>query len=245
MIPKIIHYCWFGHNPLPEDVIKCIESWKKFCPDYEIKQWDESNFDISKRKYTREAYDQKKYAFVSDVARLEIVAQNGGIYLDTDVELIKSLDEMLHLDAFVGIESGVDRIATGLGFGATKNHPVFEANLDAYNSRSFMVNGKPDLTTCTSITKNVFTKIFGQILVKKEPITKSTVNGNRSVTILPQDFMAPYNLETNKLKITDRTLSIHHYNATWKSKKDKFLRIKIKIRRLLGDSLYEKLKNMK
>ena len=119
MIPKKIHYCWFGGNPLPELAIKCLESWKKYCPDYEIIEWNETNFNLDSCEYVREAYQAKKWAFVSDYARLKVVYDNGGIYLDTDVELIKSLDRLLKNKSFFGTETtGV--VATGLGFGAEK-----------------------------------------------------------------------------------------------------------------------------
>ncbi|MBR4241618.1 MAG: hypothetical protein IKR97_05300, partial [Eubacterium sp.] len=104
MIPKKIHYCWFGGNPLPDSVLKCIESWKHFCPDYEIIQWNEENYDINKFQYAKEAHDAKKWAFVSDLARLDIVYNEGGIYLDTDVELIRSLDSLLDNKCFLAIE---------------------------------------------------------------------------------------------------------------------------------------------
>lgn len=105
MIPKIIHYIWFGGNPLPELAVKCIESWKKYCPDYEIMIWDERNFDVSVCAYTKEAYDAKKWAFVSDYVRLKALYEYGGIYMDTDVELVKSLDGFLHEKAFSGFET--------------------------------------------------------------------------------------------------------------------------------------------
>lgn len=103
-IPKKIHYCWFGRNPLTESAKKCIESWKKYCPEYEIIEWNENNFDLTENRYAREAYEQKKWAFVSDYARLKIVYEQGGIYMDVDVELIKPLDELTELDGYMGFE---------------------------------------------------------------------------------------------------------------------------------------------
>ena len=104
MIPKIIHYCWFGRNPLPESAIKCINSWKKFFPDYEIKEWNEDNFDVNIIPYTKEAYEAKKYAFVSDYARFWILYHHGGLYFDTDVEVIKAMDDIIELGPFMGVE---------------------------------------------------------------------------------------------------------------------------------------------
>lgn len=147
MIPKIIHYCWFGHNEKPEIITKCIESWKKHCPDYQIIEWNESNFDISSNQYMKEAYDAKAWAFVSDVARLMIVYKYGGIYMDTDVELSSSLDDWLNLGAFYIFESS-RYIASGLGFGATKNHSSVKKMLDFYDSHTFLVKGKPKPVNC-------------------------------------------------------------------------------------------------
>ena len=121
MIPKKIHYCWFGNNPLPEKDRKCIESWKKYCPNYEIIRHDENNYDISKNKYMKQAYESKKWGFVPDYARLDIIYNEGGIYLDTDVELTKNLDELLKYDAYMGFEDDI-HVSPGLGFGAIKHH---------------------------------------------------------------------------------------------------------------------------
>ena len=123
MIPKVIHYCWFGGNELPELAMKCIDSWKKFCPDYEIKQWNEKNYDLDSSRYIKEAYKNKKWAFVSDYARLDIIYNNGGIYLDTDVELIGKLDEFLDEKCFLAAERE-EYVNTGLGFGAEKGNVV-------------------------------------------------------------------------------------------------------------------------
>lgn len=147
MIPKRIHYCWFGGNPKPEIIEKCIASWHLFCPDWEIIEWNESNYDISASLYMQEAYESKKWAFVSDVARLDIVAKHGGVYLDTDVELLAPVDELIQHNAFFIFETERN-IATGLGFGAVQGHPTVTAMLSYYEGRSFLKNGKPDLTPC-------------------------------------------------------------------------------------------------
>ena len=135
-IPRIIHYCWFGGNEKPEIVKKCMASWKEKCPDFEIKEWNENNFDINMFPYTKEAYENKKWAFVSDVARLWIIYNYGGIYMDTDVEIKGDFGELLSYDSFMFFES-VD-IATGLGFGAKKNNKLVKAILDDYNDRHFV-----------------------------------------------------------------------------------------------------------
>ena len=117
MIPKIIHYCWFGSNPLSETAQECIASWRKYCPDYEIKEWNENNFDLNCCNFVKEAYEAKKWAFVRDVARLKIIYEEGEIYLDTDVQVVKSFDDLLNNQCFLGEETS-GCIKTGLGFGA-------------------------------------------------------------------------------------------------------------------------------
>ena len=142
MIPKKIHYCWFGGNPLPELAQKCIASWKKYCPDYEIIEWNETNYDITKNNYMNQAYENKRWGFVPDYARLDIIYTHGGIYLDTDVELIKPIDELLTLKAFAGVEQNSEYVALGLGFGAEKEHPTIKALRDYYDTLSFVENGE-------------------------------------------------------------------------------------------------------
>lgn len=147
MIPKVIHYCWFGGNPKSEIIETCIASWKMYCPDWEIKEWNESNYDVNAHPYMKEAYEAKKWAFVTDVARLEIIARYGGVYMDTDVELLNSVDALMEQDAFFFFET--DRnIASGLGFGAAAGHGTVKAMLAVYDDRHFLVNGKPDLSPC-------------------------------------------------------------------------------------------------
>ena len=228
MIPKIIHYCWFGGAPLPESAKKCIESWEKCCPDYEIKQWSEENYDVNKYQYTKEAYEKKRYAFVTDVARLDIIYSEGGIYLDTDVELIKPLDDLLVNQAYMGMETA-GRVNTGQGFGAVKNHQIVKANLEVYAELEF-----DGATTCVTYTTN---------LLKRFGLQKKDINQDlQGITILPTDYLCPLSLETRKLVITENTFSIHHYDGGWKKGKDKFLSLKIKIRRWLGDNFYEWIK---
>lgn len=147
MIPKKIHYCWFGGNPKSEIIEKCIASWKKHCPDWEIKEWNESNYDVNAHPYTKEAYEAKKWAFVSDVARLEIIYREGGLYMDTDVELLAPLDFVKDCDALFAFETNLN-IATGLGFAAVQGHPSVQEMLSCYANKHFIVNGKPDLSPC-------------------------------------------------------------------------------------------------
>ena len=137
MIPKVIHYCWFGGKPLPKLAKKCLASWKKFCPDYEIIRWDESNFDVNGCDYSREAYEAKKWAFVSDYARLKVIVDNGGIYMDTDVEVVKPLDEFLSHEAFSGFENPRS-ITTGI-MACEKGFAPFAEMLNEYYTQHFLL----------------------------------------------------------------------------------------------------------
>lgn len=148
MIPKKIHYCWFGRNPKSEIIQKCIASWKEFCPDYEIIEWNEDNFDVNSIPYTAAAYADKKWAFVSDYARLKIVYENGGIYLDTDVLLHNSLDELLQYECWLASDD-VRYINTGLGFGAIKEQSLVCALLQSYHEYGY----DPAITCVTKDTQ--------------------------------------------------------------------------------------------
>lgn len=207
-IPKCIHYCWFGGNPMPELMIQCIDSWKKMCHDYEIKRWDESNFDINQNKYIREAYKCKKWAFVTDLVRLMIIYEYGGIYLDVDVELIKPLDELVeNFDAFMGFETA-ECVATGLGFGAAKNNKIIYEMIQDYDNISFILDdGSYDLKPCPQ--RNT-------IVLRNHGLKQNnTLQKIGDVTILPTEYLCPKNYKTGELKITKNTYSIHHYTASW------------------------------
>ncbi len=239
MIPKKIHYCWFGKNEKTKSMQKCIESWKHFCPDYEIIEWNEDNFDVSCIPFVKEAYEAKKWAFVADYARLAIVYEHGGIYLDTDVELIKGLDEFLLLEAYMGFQ-GTEYVATGLGFGAEKGNAVVYEMLCDYNDRHITDNGG-DLTkiACPILNTRILDR-HGLVRNGK----KQTVGG---VTVFPSEFFDPKDSDTYITRITENTHSIHHYDATWKSTgsgikqriisavvkiigKDRFLKLKSKLK---------------
>ena len=210
MIPKKIHYCWFGGNPLPNEAKKCIESWKKYCPDYQIIEWNENNYDLSKNDYVKYTYENKKYAFLTDYVRLDIIYNEGGIYLDTDVELLKPLDDLLESSCFMGMEQP-GMIATGLGFGAQKKNDFIKENKEYYEKEPFLdKSGNWIKTTCVKITTN--------LLVKKGLRKENKLQNITGIKILPVDYLCPLKLGTNKLTITENTYSIHHYTASWKSK---------------------------
>lgn len=232
MIPKIIHYCWFGGNPLPTDVKRCIESWKKMCPDYEIKRWDESNFDVNAHPFTKAAYEAKAWAFVSDYARLKVVCDNGGIYLDTDVELLKNLDSLLEYQCYIGVQQAGHLCTTGLGFGATKSNPVVQQMLRKYDEIVFTEERKAEFA-CPYINDSVI-KSFGYKLC--DEIIK--VNG---ITILPPRYMDPLSPGDSKNLLCEDTISIHHYSASWTSAPNK---LKRKIFDAVGQERINKLKRI-
>lgn len=214
-IPKIIHYCWFGGTEMPEKNLKCIASWKKYCPDYEIKRWDETNYDINKNSYMKQAYEAKKWGFVPDYARLDIIYNNGGIYLDTDVEIIKNIDILLQNKAFMGFESP-QFVALGLGFGAVKGNLHIKAMRDAYNGMEF-VNQDGSYNMLPS--PNYSTEYLLQIGLVRDG-SKQMLD---EMLILPTEYLCPKDYETGKLNITEKTYSIHHYDASWQSEYERKL----------------------
>lgn len=222
MIPRKIHYCWFGGNELPARDRYCIESWKKMCPDYEIIRWDESNYDISKCAYMKEAYEAKRLGFVPDYARLDIIYEHGGIYLDTDVELIRNLDDLLELEGFAGFEASDQTqkcIALGLGFGAQPHNEIIRKLRDDYDDKHFMnKDGTPNLLPAPGYSMAVLKKI-GLINNGEE----QQIDG---FYFFPEDYFCPKSFTTDEINITEHTYSIHHYNASWFTEKDK-LRVSI------------------
>ena len=163
MIPKKIHYCWFGGNPKPEIIEKCIASWRKYCPDWEIIEWNERNYDVNKFPYISEAYLAKQWAFVSDVVRLDVVYSHGGVYLDTDVELLSSIDPWLQSNAFFFWETEIS-INSGSGFGAQKEHPAVKTMLEYYNGRHFIVNGVNNFTPCPAANTAALRTLYPNII---------------------------------------------------------------------------------
>lgn len=186
--------------------LKCIQSWKDICKEYDIIEWNEDNFDLSSYAYTREAYDARKWAFVTDVVRLYALANYGGIYMDTDVEVIRPLDSLLQYQAVSGFESD-KRVLTGL-MASEKNNPMIVELLNDYKNRHFLnIDGEPDYTTNVEmITKKC--QRYGLVLNN----TKQTIN---SFTILPKDYLCPKDAETKVMQITKNTLTIHHFDGSW------------------------------
>lgn len=205
-IPKKIHYCWFGGNPLPDDAKKYIDSWKKFCPDYEIIEWNESNFDLNSNDYIKEAYDAKKWAFVTDYVGLYVMYNFGGVYMDTDVELLSNIDKFLEHDAFSGFES-VNWIPTGI-MACKKGFTLFKELLDDYDDRHFIKeDGTYDLTTnVLSITK--ICKKYGLELNNNYQVIEG-------FALYPNDVFCPKSHETGIINITNNTVAIHHFAGSW------------------------------
>ena len=236
-IPKIIHYIWLGGNPLPKIAEKCIESWKKFCPDYEIKRWDETNLDVNKYQFTKDAYEAKKFAFVSDVFRTEILYNEGGIYFDIDVELIKSLDEILtDVDCVMGFETS-NLLNPGLFIASKQGNQDLENILKIYEETKFDLNKLMTLTVC-----EIFTKYYESKGLIREDKTQQLKN----TKYYSSEYFSPIDVVTNKKKLTKNTHSIHWYNASWYSPKQKFLNKLKKFFNIctfgLAGKLYQKVK---
>lgn len=219
MIPHVIHYCWFGRGPKPELAIKCIDSWKKMFPGYKIIEWNEDNFNVNMIPYTAEAYRLKKYAFVSDYARFWILYNYGGLYFDTDVEVINNFDDIVSKGAFMGCELWennnkelIPSIAAGLGLGAEKGNSFYKKILDIYKTKHFA-------TPKGAISDTVVTIITKLIKQEKPDIDLNKITTFENITIYPFDYFCPIVANTGKTFFTERTHSIHHYMATWKNKK--------------------------
>lgn len=217
-IPKVIHYCWFGRNPLPESAVKCINSWKKYFPDYEIKEWNEDNFDVNIIPYTREAYEAKKYAFVSDYARMWILYHHGGLYFDTDVEVIKPMDDIVARGPFMGIEveatsGAAPLVAPGLGLGVTPGLDLYRNILDIYQNLHFLLeDGNFNMYAIVRITSDA--------LSNNGMKATNDLQDVAGIWIYPRDYFNPLDDNTGKLIITDNTRSIHWYTKTWMKKQN-------------------------
>lgn len=238
MIPKVIHYCWFGGKPLPKLAEKCIESWKKYLPDYEIKRWDETNFDVNIIPYTQEAYQKGKYAFVSDYARFLIIYNCGGIYFDTDVEVIASLDKIIDEGAFLGVEcQNLDQITVnpGLGFGAEPQNAAIGDVLKQYE-RSHFIND--DGSLCY---KNIV-EITSEYLLTRGMVNTDKCQNCAGFMIYPVDYFCPISFETRRLTITENTRTIHHFAESWVPRST---RIKNMIGRILGQNTLQFLVRIK
>ena len=232
MIPKIIHYCWFGHNPLPELAQQCIASWRKYLPDYEIREWNEDNFDVNIIPYTAEAYRQKKYAFVSDYARFWILYHYGGIYFDTDVEVIRPMDDIIVRGNFMGFEVDPDGDNTpgkyaprycfgvnpGVGVGMEKEHPFLKQMMDLYATLKFLPVPS-DIAWYKTIVAYTTEELYRCGLKNIQGIQE--VQG---IWIYPREYFSPINVVSGKCTVTKQTCSIHRFTSTWSESNNKTIK---------------------
>lgn len=248
-IPKIIHYCWFGRNPKPKLAEKCIKSWQKFCPDYEIMEWNEDNFDVSSApEYVQQAYEVGRWAFVTDYVRLKAMLQYGGIYMDTDVEVIKPLDKYLQHRAFAGFETP-GRVQTGL-LACEKGFPLFREFISYYDTASFF---RQDGTHDTTTNVEILTEICVCHGLKLDG-SYQEVDG---FAVYPTEVFCPVDYDTEKLHKTRKTVVIHWFAASWHTEEEERILREEKLRqkrernsnlrvavghKLLGEKGYEKLK---
>lgn len=236
MIPKKIHYCWFGRGEKPKLAQKCIASWQRLCPEYEIIEWNEDNFNIDYNEYTRYCYDNKKWAFLSDYVRLVIVAKHGGIYFDTDVELLRKPDEFLQFEAFYGFENDKN-VSTGLGFGAESNHTTIVAMKEVFENLTQNSDGTYDLVACPALNTKALTELGLVLDGERQNIV--------GAEIFPVEYFNPYDDPTGRLNTTENTISVHWYSKSWMSKST-ILRSKITkpFHRIFGTDCFEWLKRI-
>ena len=241
MIPKVIHYCWFGRNPLPQMAQDCIASWRKFCPDYEIIEWNEDNFDLYSNQYVKEAYEHKKWAFITDYVRLYVLYHHGGIYMDTDVEVLQSLDCFLGHQAFSGFQNP-DEIPTGI-MASEKVNEWIGYMISYYDTHSFV---KPDGSLDT--TNNVITITRMTQEYTNVQLNNTYQETDKGVVFYPKEYFCPFdyiNYNDKKLReksITENTYTIHHFMGSWNSEGQK---LKKKLMALAGPTVTGWLRNMK
>ena len=236
MIPKIIHYCWFGRGEKPKLAKKCIESWKKYCPDYDVVEWNEDNYDVHKNPYTEYCYQNRKWAYLSDFVRLDVVAEHGGIYFDTDVELLRSPDFLLDREAFFCYETP-DFVATGLGFGAQARHRTVTAMRQLYLDRQPNASGAMELVGCPRLNTQALQQL-GFVPDGKQAVVEGAV-------ILPADYMNPMNSATGTITRTNNTFSIHRYTMSAQSPKQRLIStLSRPLHRLFGADSLSSLKKL-
>jgi len=235
MIPKIIHYCWFGGNPLPELGEMCIASWKKHCPEYEIKLWNEDNFNVDMVPFTAQVAKANKWGFIVDYIRAYVVYCYGGIYLDIDVEILKPFSEdILQNTCFSGFENKKN-IAPGLVFAGEKKCIVAKELMEFYESYNFIQkDGALNLTPSP--------KIFTNLLLRYGLKRNNTYQELGVFTSYPTEYFCPVSLETRKINITENTYCIHHYAGSWLSDEELWrVETRKKVYAMLGDTVFSKI----
>ena len=210
-IPKIIHYCWFGGGKIPDRDKRCIESWRKYCPDYKIIEWNEKNYDVNQIPYMKEAYDAKRWGFVPDYIRMDLIYRYGGIYMDTDVELIRPLDELLEYRAYAGVEAESNCIGFGCGFGSEKGNKILKDLCDYYRTLHFVKeDGTLNLTPNPIIVTEYLKKNGYELIPGK-------IGKVDDFTVFPEEYFCPQAFSSGRIQITNKTYSIHHYHASWQT----------------------------
>ena len=222
MIPKIIHYCWFGKGEKPDSAKKCIASWRKFCPDFEIREWNEDNCDHLAMPFMAEAYAAKKYAFVSDVMRLIVLEQYGGVYFDTDVEVVRDISPLLDDEGFIGFEND-QFVNSGQVMAAVPHHPVVQAMIEEYKKLHFLnADGTTNAVGCPHLNTDVMER-FGLVRNGQEQVVAG-------MHVYPADWFNPLDSTTGRLNKTENTYSVHWYSMSWLPK---HVQLKTKLGRLV------------
>jgi len=237
-IPRTFHYIWFGGAPKPQLVLACIDSWRRLMPDWQIREWNESNYDVTKAAYPREAHEARKWAFASDYARFDILRQYGGVYLDTDVELLKAIpDWILEGGAFTGMDSG-GIVNPGQIFGCEPSLPLLTEVLESYEDTHFVVDGRMNtLTVNYRIT---------QILERHGLGRTDDLQRVAGLTVYPSTYFCGYDMDTHEPNVTELTVSVHHCAHSWGSPRELFQRrTQLALRHLIGTSRYRKLLALK
>jgi len=217
MIPRIIHYCWFGGNPLPQSAQRCIASWRKFMPDCEIREWNEQNFDVNAHPYTRAAYAAGKYAFVSDFARYKILEEWGGIYFDTDVEAVAPIDDLLQLGAFLGIEDDQPpSVRSGLVMAVETHHPIIQEMLEFYDAQA-----KDDSTAMLDM--GIVVSGMTEIFIRHGFVRENRYQEVAGISLYPSEYFYPMDNATGRIKQTPNTRTIHRYDRTWSAQKPLYI----------------------
>lgn len=235
MIPKIIHLCWLSGDPYPTKIAKCIDSWKRILPDYEIMLWDTTRFPLTNSLFVKQAFEAKKYAFAADYIRFYALYHHGGIYLDSDVEVLKSFDDLLHLPYFVGAEKAGTIEAAIMG--AEKGASWIKTCLDYYQDRSFILpNGALDIRKLPEIMVEELEKVKTlRFLSLEESKRQGSFANENEVVILPDDYFSPKLFDSREVIITAQTYAIHHYENSWFSPKAKiYYRTRTWLMRLFG-----------
>lgn len=241
VIPKTIHYCWFGKNPLPKLARKCIASWKKYCPDYEIVEWNETNFDVNGCRYAAEAYEAKKWAFLSDYARYKILYEYGGVYLDTDVELIKPLDEVINFGNYMGCENYTCEkmcVNPGLGCATVAGNAFYAEMIEEYEHSGFKnQDGSYDLKTVVERTTD---------LLKKHGLKDALgIQKVCDITVYPAEYFSPRDMRDGKIRLTKNSYSVHHCCASWATKKSVFYAATLRfVYRIFGEKGFNRLRKI-